>query len=136
MFINCVAWSAQLRITVKIHVLCSAFDLVRSHMTRVMDVRKCSCTPRDPAAMCPRHNGKKGMVIAFALFAHPKLEQDVIAPKQRQMQEARDRRQWLVQARRMQEAREMCEWEVARGGRQGGCRRQLPWSHHGSSAQS
>ena len=90
MFINCVVWGALLRITVKIHVLCSAFDLVRSHMTRVMDVAKCSCIPRDPAAMCPRRNGKKGMVIAFALLALPKREQESVAPKQRQMQEARE----------------------------------------------
>ena len=31
--------------------------------------------------MCPRRNGKKGTVIAFALFALPKREQEVVAPK-------------------------------------------------------
>ena len=112
MSINCVARSAPLRITVKIHWLCSASVLVQKDLTYVLNVMQCSCTPRDPAAMCPRRNGPtKGMVIVFALLALQKREQEVVAPKQRQMQEARGRRQWLAQARWLEEV-----WRAAMGG--------------------
>ena len=62
--------------------------------------------------MCPRRNGlAKGMVIAVALIVLPTREQDVVPPRQRRMQEARDRKQWLAQARWLQEL-----WWVAFGG--------------------
>ena len=49
--------------------------------------------------MCPRRNGlAKGTVIAFALIVLPTREQDVVPPKQRRMQEARDRRQMRATA--------------------------------------
>ena len=61
--------------------------------------------------MCPRRNGlAKGTVIAFALIVLPTREQDVVPPKQRRMEEARDRRQWLAQARWLEEL-----WRVAMG---------------------
>ena len=83
MNINCGAWSARLRITVKIHMLCSAFVLVQRNITSVLYVMWCSRTPREPAAMYPRRNGlAKGTAIAFALSVLPTREQDVVAPKQ------------------------------------------------------